>query len=59
MIFVTHIRPSTGVHQIHPKRLWGDIGVVGVIPYKITSMLPLTDMAEMDQITDRLSFLDQ
>ena len=31
----------------------------GVIPHQITFMSPLPDMAEMDQITGRLSCSDQ
>ena len=60
MMFVTHISPNTGVHQKHiPKGYGGNTGVIGEMPYQITLMLPLTDMAEMDRITGRLSYLDQ
>ena len=37
----------------------GNIGVGGVIPHQITLMSPRSDMAEMDRITGRLSWLDQ
>ena len=46
-------------HKHIPKGDGGNIRVVGVMPYHITFMLPLTDMAEMDQITGILSFLDK
>ena len=32
---------------------------IGVIPHKITLMSPFSHMAEIDQITQRLSCLDQ
>ena len=46
MMFVTHLSPNTGVHQTHPKGYAGNIRNVGVMPYQITLMLPLFDMAE-------------
>ena len=36
-----------------------NIRAIGVIPHQITLMSPLPHMAEMDQITQQLSCLDQ
>ena len=59
MMVVTHLDPNTEVHQKTPRGYGGNIGVGGVIPHYTTLMSPLSNMAEMDQITGRLSFLDQ
>ena len=59
MMVVTHLYPNTEVHQKTPRGYGANIGVGGVIPYHTTLMSPLSNMAEMDQITGRLSFLDQ
>ena len=59
---VTHLSQNTEVDQKTPKRLsgyGGNIGVGRVIPHQTTLMTPLSNMAEMDQITGRWSFLDQ
>ena len=61
---LTHLDPNTEVHGTYPNSLGGGggggkIGVGGVIPHQITLMSPLSNMAEVDQITDRLSWLDQ
>ena len=58
MMFVNHLGPNIVVHQTHPKGYGGNIGVVGVMPHQITLMLALSDMAEMDLTTGRLSFLN-
>ena len=59
MMVVTHLDPNTEVHQKTPRGYGGNLGVGGVIPHHTTLMSPLSNMAEMDQITGRLSFLDQ
>ena len=59
MMVVTHLGPHGEVHQKTPRSYGGDVGVGRVIPHQTTFMSPLSNMAEMDQITGRLSFLDQ
>ena len=59
MMVVTHLDTNTVVHQKTPRGYGGNIGVGGVLPHHTTLMSPLSNMAEMDQITGRLSFLDQ
>ena len=60
MMVITDLDPSTEVHQKTPRGYGANIGVGGgVIPHHTTLMSPLSNMAEMDQITGRLSFLDQ
>ena len=60
MMVVTHLSPNTEVHQKKtPRGDGGNIGVGRVIPHQTTLMSPLSNMAEIDQITGRLSFLDQ
>ena len=56
---LTHLDPNTKVQGTDPKSLGAKIGVGGVIPHEITLMSPLSNMAEMDKITGRLSWLDQ
>ena len=59
MMVVTHLGPHGVVHQKTPRSYGGNIGVGGVIPHHTTPMSVISEMAEMDQITGRLSFLDQ
>ena len=59
MMVVTHQGPHGEVHQKTPRSYGGDIGVGGVIPHHTTPMSLISKMAEMNQITGRLSFLDQ
>ena len=54
---LVHLDPNTEVHRTYPN--WGYVGVGGVLPHQITRMSPLSNMAEMDEITGRLSWLDQ
>ena len=56
---VTHLGPHGDVHQKTPRSYGGNIGVGGVIPHYTTLMSLISKMAEMDQITGRLSFLVQ
>ena len=59
MMVVTHLGPHEEVHQISPRCYGGNIGVGGVIPHHTTPISLIFKMAEMDQITGRLSFLGQ
>ena len=59
MMVVTHLGPHIGKRQKNPRSYGGNIGVGGVIPHHTTPMSLISKMAEMYQITGRLSFLDQ
>ena len=59
MMVVTHLSPNTEVLQKKPRGYEANIRVGRVIPHQTTLMSPLSNMAEMDQITGRLSFLDK
>ena len=53
-------RPPEWSYTTTPREVTGgNIRVRGVIPHQITLMSPLSHMAEIDQITQRLSCLDQ
>ena len=59
MVVETYIDHSMEIYQKIP---WGyrvNIRAGGVIPHQITLMSPLSHLAEMDQIIQRLSCLDQ
>ena len=59
MVVETHLDPSMDIYQNNHKGNRANIRARGVIPHQITLMSPLSDLAEMDQITQRLSCLDQ
>ena len=60
MVVETHLDPSMGIYQNTPRGCYMvNIRAGGVIPHQITMMSPLSHMAEMNQITQRLSCLDQ
>ena len=59
MVVETHLDPNMEIYQNIPISHMVDIRARGAIPYQITLMSPLSHMAEMDQITQRLSFLNQ
>ena len=59
MMVVTHLDQNTEVHQKTPRGYGANIAVGGVIPHHTTPMSLISKMAEMDQITGRLPFLDQ
>ena len=55
MVVKTHLDPSMEIYQNTPRGHMVNIRARGVIPHQITLMSPLPHMAEMDQITRRLS----
>ena len=57
MVVDTHLDPSMEIYPNTPIRII--IRARGVIARQTTLMLPLSHMAEMDQIIRRLSYLDQ
>ena len=60
IVVETHINHSMEIYQNTPMRLQGpSMRAGGVIPHQITLMSPLSHMAEMDEITQQLSCLDQ
>ena len=58
MVVETHLDPSMEIYQNTPSYRV-NIRDRGVIPHQISLMSPLSHMAEMDQITQRLSCLAQ
>ena len=59
MVVETHLDPSMEIYHNTPKSNMVNIRARGIIPHQITLMSPLSHMAEIDQITQRLSCLDQ
>ena len=59
MVVETHLDLSMEIYQNTPKSYGADIRARGVILHQITLMSPLSHMAEMDQITRRLSCEDK
>ena len=51
--------PAWKYNRSTPRGYRGNIRARGVIPHQITLMSPLSHMAEIDKITQRLSCLDQ
>ena len=59
IVVETHLDPIMEIYQNTPGGYRLNTGAGGVIPYQITLMSPLSHMADMDQITQRLSCLKQ
>ena len=59
MIVETQLDTNNELYQTYLKGYRGDIGFGEVIPQQITHMSPLSEIAEIDQITKRLPCLDQ
>ena len=62
MVVETHPDPRMELYHNTPRDyrvIQGNITAGGVIPHRITLMSPLSRMAGMDQITQRVSCLDQ
>ena len=59
MVVETHQDPRMELYNNIPRGYRGDIRAGGVIPHQITLLSPLSRMAGMDQMTKRLSCLDQ
>ena len=59
MVVETHLDPSMEINQNTPRGYRVNTRAGGVIPHQITLVLPLSHMAGADQITQRLSCLNQ
>ena len=59
MVVETRLDSSMEIYQNTQKSNRVNIRARGIIPHQITLMSPLSHMAEMDQITQQLSCLDQ
>ena len=59
MVVETHLDTSMEIYQNTPRGYRVNTRAGGVIPHQITLVSPLSHMADMDQITQRLSCLNQ
>ena len=59
MVVETHLDASMEIYQNTPRGYRVNTRAGGVIPHQITLVSPLSHMADMDQITQRLSCLNQ
>ena len=57
MVVETHLDPSTEIYQNTPRGYRVNTAAGGVIPHQMTLKSLLSHMADMDQITQRLSCL--
>ena len=59
MVVENHLDPSMEIYQNIPRGYRVNTRAGGVVPHQITLMSPLSHLADMDQITQRLSCLKQ
>ena len=59
MVGETHQNPRMELYHNTREVTGGNISAGGVIPHQINLLSPLSRMARMDQMTKRLSCLDQ